>query len=72
MVDQSARPEDVHDLARMEALGDQERGARMPQIVEAQPGQFGGLQDALELTGHVAVIEGRTDTCDPSLRVERP
>src|SRR5258706_12090069 len=36
-------PERLHDRPRIDALGQQERGGRVPQIVEANVGQLGGL-----------------------------
>ena len=41
-------PERLHDRPRIDPLGQQERGGRVPQVVEADVGQLGGLEDPFE------------------------
>jgi hypothetical protein len=51
-------PENLHDHPRMDALGGQQGGAAMPQIVEPDPAQSGGLQRGLEAVRHGGTFEG--------------
>jgi len=56
--------EDIHDLARMYALCDQQGRASVAQIVEAQfCGQARPLLEALEIPGEVAGLYRRAPEC---------
>src|SRR5918998_1572340 len=55
-------PEEVLDELGVDALAQQEGGARVPEVVEAGPcGQAGALQGGLERAGEVTTGERRPD-----------
>ena len=54
-------PEDLHDHPRMDALGEQQGGAAMPQIVEPDPAQSCGLQRGLKPVRDGGAFDRSTD-----------
>lgn len=53
--------ERLHHDARIDALRQQERRARMPQIVKSDIGQVRGRQQRLELARHIPRFERRPE-----------
>ena len=53
--------ERLHDDTRIHALSEQQRSARVTEIVKPHIGEFRGRQQSLELSRHVPRLQGRSD-----------